>query len=286
MMDLRPLLSFIGLFKSKYKHMTDGFVFENQAGEIIATTHVSPAGNYWEIAMVATRKDYRRRGLARKLVTTAIEHAKAHGADMCVLEVLQENDPAFLLYKDLGFVHFDTKLKLKLEPSETPNLTPITTPKGYKLLKLDRNKKVQQEKFDLEKRVTPDPVQKFLPVDRAKYFKPISIRIIRPLAKKILKIDSHEWGIYWGNQLVAHTQLFLAKNERNVHRCDIMIDLDHIGLLSNIFVTKILSIISEHSEYEVSIVLEQRAADKSLIKVLQEHNFVVYETDKIMGLKL
>ena len=106
--SIRPLMNFLGIFSKNYRHGFDGFVFENEDGEIVASVNIGYSLYYWEVAMVATHPDYRRRGLARQLVTTAINHAKELGAQLCVLEVLEENEPAYKLYRSLGFVHYDS----------------------------------------------------------------------------------------------------------------------------------------------------------------------------------
>ena len=106
--SIRPLMNFLGIFSKNYRHGFDGFVFENEDGEIVASVNIGYSLYYWEVAMVATHPDYRRRGLARQLVTTAINHAKELGAQLCVLEVLEENEPVYKLYRSLGFVHYDS----------------------------------------------------------------------------------------------------------------------------------------------------------------------------------
>ena len=121
--SIRSLFNFLGIFSKKYKHSMDGFVFENEDGVIVASVNIGYSIFHWEVAMVATHPDYRRRGLARKLVTASINHAKELGAKLCVLEVLDENEPAYKLYRSLGFIHFDSITRQKLDfkkLSETP----------------------------------------------------------------------------------------------------------------------------------------------------------------------
>ncbi|MGY5858471.1 MAG: GNAT family N-acetyltransferase, partial [Candidatus Thorarchaeota archaeon] len=113
--SIRPLLRFLGVFSKKFKHSMDGFVYENEEGVIVASVTIGYSIFHWEVAMVATHPDYRRRGLARKLVNAAIDHAKELGAKLCVLEVLDVNEPAYNLYRSLGFVHFDSVTRQKLD---------------------------------------------------------------------------------------------------------------------------------------------------------------------------
>ena len=169
--SIRPLLSFVGIFSKKFKHSMDGFVFENEEGEIIASVNIGYSIFHWEVAMVATHPDYRRRGLARRLVTAAIDHAKELGAKLCVLEVLEVNEPAYNLYRSLGFVHFDSVTRQKLDFEKLSEILMIELPQEYDLRKCDRSKKSNQARYELDLKTTPADVQIFHPVDKRKYFR-------------------------------------------------------------------------------------------------------------------
>jgi len=52
---------------------------------------------------VATHQSFRRLGIGRALMRAAIDEATARGARYVLLEVRASNEPAQLLYKDLGF---------------------------------------------------------------------------------------------------------------------------------------------------------------------------------------
>ncbi len=56
------------------------------------------------IANVAVHPAYRRRGIARQLTQTALEHVHSHGAAAAWLQVRDDNEAAHQLYRSLGFV--------------------------------------------------------------------------------------------------------------------------------------------------------------------------------------
>ncbi len=56
-----------------------------------------------DICNVAVHADYRRRGIAEKLVTAAVDAAKENGAVKAYLEVNVNNAAAIALYAKLGF---------------------------------------------------------------------------------------------------------------------------------------------------------------------------------------
>ncbi|HZY40793.1 MAG TPA: GNAT family N-acetyltransferase [Anaerolineae bacterium] len=72
-----------------------------------AVITISQQGNdrqRWYIFNVATHPDFRGRGLARQLVTAALDHIRAHGGQRVLLDVRADNVPAYQLYRSLGFL--------------------------------------------------------------------------------------------------------------------------------------------------------------------------------------
>jgi ribosomal-protein-alanine N-acetyltransferase len=71
--------------------------------------HVVAFINYWvvhdeiHILNVACHQDWRRRGLARKLLRHTLRFAQSTGARLVTLEVRRSNAPAIELYTQLGF---------------------------------------------------------------------------------------------------------------------------------------------------------------------------------------
>ena len=58
-----------------------------------------------EIMNVAVRKEYRRKGVAGKLMKELLSRAEKRGAARFILEVREGNLPAVRLYESLGFLH-------------------------------------------------------------------------------------------------------------------------------------------------------------------------------------
>jgi ribosomal protein S18 acetylase RimI-like enzyme len=111
-------MKFTGIFSKNFKHTLDGYVFENEDREIVASVNIGYGIFHWEVAMVATHPDYRRRGLARQLVTAAINHAKELGAKLIVLEVLDINEPAYKLYRKQLCLQILSNLARRVEVGE------------------------------------------------------------------------------------------------------------------------------------------------------------------------
>jgi hypothetical protein len=76
------------------------------------------------IANVAVHPDYRRRGMARKMTQQAVAYARQRGSPSVWLHVREENAPAVLLYRNLGFAERARRTSwlstMSLMPSNAP----------------------------------------------------------------------------------------------------------------------------------------------------------------------
>lgn len=72
----------------------------NPAGFIL----VRDLGSECEVLSLGVTPRWRRRGVARALLATAIAEARRRGLPSLVLEVAVDNDPASALYSSAGFV--------------------------------------------------------------------------------------------------------------------------------------------------------------------------------------
>jgi RimJ/RimL family protein N-acetyltransferase len=81
-------------------------------GELTATAAISRAGQFpsshHKMVMwgVFTSPRFRRRGLIRQVVETALQHAFDNGVNRVNLQVYVPNEPAIALYKAIGFVEY------------------------------------------------------------------------------------------------------------------------------------------------------------------------------------
>lgn len=69
-----------------------------------AIARVVVTGEWAGLSALWVPEGKRRRGLARRLVTTCLGWAVEHGADKAYLQVVTGNDPAERLYREFGFV--------------------------------------------------------------------------------------------------------------------------------------------------------------------------------------
>ncbi|MCQ2577411.1 MAG: GNAT family N-acetyltransferase [Treponema sp.] len=77
----------------------------------IMPTYSHPTGKRGHLMNVYTNKNYRRQGIAAKMVTMLIDEAKARGATEVSLDATEAGKP---LYKSLGFTENTAGMTLKL----------------------------------------------------------------------------------------------------------------------------------------------------------------------------
>lgn len=117
--DLRP-----ALLDYYTRHMADGTFVSWVAvdgGEIVGTSGISfvekppyfgcPSGKIGLLSSMYTHPSYRRRGIAKKLLSLVVEEARGYG---CGTVQITASDMGVLLYSDFGFVKNGNFMQYKL----------------------------------------------------------------------------------------------------------------------------------------------------------------------------
>jgi len=83
------------------------FLVAEADGKLVGTTIVDDRGKAGSISVVMVHPDYRRRGIATKLMTSALEYIRRRKKVRAVLGVMSTNSAAIDLYVKLGFKTFE-----------------------------------------------------------------------------------------------------------------------------------------------------------------------------------
>jgi GNAT superfamily N-acetyltransferase len=129
-----------------------GYVWEED-GQIVGNASLLPVEHYperWVMANVAVHPEYRRRGIARKLVQSTVELARQVGAKKVVLQVRSGQVGARKLYEGLGFQTYGTRRSWTRPPYQAKP----SVPKGYPIRLREFNDWHAQ--WALAKRVHPE----------------------------------------------------------------------------------------------------------------------------------
>lgn len=275
-----PLVSILSRLSTNFQHVFDGFVYEAQ-GQIVSMVNVQKAGfdiKRWIIGNVATHPDYQRRGLARKLVTRAIEHARTYGAEVVMLDVRTTAQPAYSLYRSLGFIHYDSATSLKLD--NPPQILPKPMP-GYILRTMKLGE--WQARYQLALSETPQAVQDFLPVSEAN-FRVLPFEYVTGfLAQKIQRAKIQRWAVEKDGQVVAVMTLVSQKNTKIHHELSMRIHPDHRAMLAEPLLTQALAALQDYPKNILRA--EIRTTYTDLLDLFQKYGFIEIETNHRMGLK-
>ena len=190
---LRSLWPVIRIMQWMIPHLRDmmrGFVWEED-GQIGAVVMVQRNGktNTWGVGIVGVLPEFRRRGLARRLLTRALDDLRQRGAKHINLGVISKNIPAYALYKSLGFEHYSSILDLDLHPKQMP--TTLTCPQGYDeatLSTLD-----WKPRYELDKRITPSEVRRYEPIEIGGHRSPFILRCLNPVMNRLRKIEEERF---------------------------------------------------------------------------------------------
>jgi len=97
---------FLGFLKLMRKEPFKFFVAEVD-GRVVGTTMVNNRGMIGYISTVMVHPNYRRKGIATKLMKRALDHIQKKKTSKAVLHVVSTNTPAKNLYTKLGFTKFE-----------------------------------------------------------------------------------------------------------------------------------------------------------------------------------
>jgi [ribosomal protein S18]-alanine N-acetyltransferase len=96
----------------------DLFVAERVGGPVVAYAVVWMVMDQAELGDIAVAPDWRRRGLARRLMDTVLDHARRRGVREIFLEVRPSNHEARRLYERYGFVEVGRRRNYYSQPRE------------------------------------------------------------------------------------------------------------------------------------------------------------------------
>jgi ribosomal protein S18 acetylase RimI-like enzyme len=217
-----PFIRVIQFFSPGLRDFMHGHVWEED-GRIAGFTQINRRGSTdtWYISAVGVHPDFRRRGIAQKLVEKAITFVRERNGKRLLLDVIEGNVPAINLYKKLEFENFTSNQQLEIQPKSPPSEPGL--PDGYQVEITDDY--TWKPRFELVKRITPERLTRYEPVEAGRYKKPFLTRLLFPLIKRVEGLAVHRFFIKSiDGQRVAHAIYDIRT--RDTGRNSIMVDLD------------------------------------------------------------
>lgn len=183
-----PVVRVLQLAWPPLRDVMRGFIWEAD-GRAVGVTNVLRTGatDQWLIGNVSVLPEYRRRGIARKLVEACVEYARERGARQITLEVVDGNVPAVALYEALGFERFSGECELERPPNGPADV--VSLPDGYTIAPVSLF--AWQPAYELAQRVVPEAVKTYRPVEPGRYKQPAVLRPFLPLLFRAMGARSH-----------------------------------------------------------------------------------------------
>ena len=147
-----------------------GFVWEED-DRIVGNASLLPVSGHsrrWVMANVAVHPDYRRRGIAREMVSASDELAKKAGAEATYLQVQRHNQAALQLYRSMGYKSLTTRTTWRC----SRGLSNKQSPKGVSVRQRRASEWTQQ--WALAERVSPEGLIWPHPLEPG-YFRPTGL---------------------------------------------------------------------------------------------------------------
>jgi len=205
-----------------------GFVWEEDR-QIVGTIMVQRRGttDKWGISNVGVLPEFRRRGIARKLMEAGDDLIRERGGKIAILDVIDGNLPAIQLYENLGFEHFSGTIEFESTPQSPPPLPVL--PDGYTQSQLKQFD--WQPRFEMDKRISPESLTKYETVEVGRYRPPVMMRLLYPIISAAQRMYDHDIGIYTNDgTLVARGGYSVPKREKGLSTIRMRVDPDHSGL--------------------------------------------------------
>jgi len=220
---LWPLLRMAQVIAPALRDLFRGFIWEEDGriGGVVITQRAGKT-DLWSIAVVGVLPEFRRRGLARKLLTRTLEDVRDRGAQRIVLGVIEKNVPAYGLYKSLGFEHYTSVTEFDLHPTARPAV--VALPDGLEGFAIPRRH--WGARFELEKRVSPASVQRYEPVEEGRFRPPAPMRALLPVMDRIRGLVQGRLLYKRDGEIVGHLVHRTAASGKGTSSISVRMDPD------------------------------------------------------------
>ncbi len=195
-----PLIRVLQVFSPPVRDTLRGYIWEED-GRAVGLSNILRMGDtrQWLIANVSVLPEYRRRGIARRLVEACVGYARERQASTLTLDVIAGNTPAYSLYTALGFQHFSGYSQLEYRSDRA--IDEVSVPDGYTFGPLLPS--AWRVEYELAQRITPDKARPYAPVEEGRYRRPVVMRLLGPSITRAMGTQVRRFELKHGGQTVA-----------------------------------------------------------------------------------
>ena len=223
-----PLIGTLQLFSPVLRDTLRGFAWV-EGEELAGVTMFLRRGktDTWEIGTGGVLPAYRRKGIARQLVEKSLSYIRERGGTRVFLDVIDGNLPAHTLYESLGFEDFSGSLELNWESGNEPGPGPLPARYTYHTL----TSADWRPRYELEKRITPERVAYYEPVEEARFRRSLVTRLLAGIIARARGIREETFAlrVETGGAVAAVGRTMVSTREKGIHRFRAALDPDHMN---------------------------------------------------------
>jgi ribosomal protein S18 acetylase RimI-like enzyme len=221
------IMKFIGNFSDAVKNLMIGIVAEENGVPMgLILNQKMGSTDTWFITTVGVLPEFRRRGIARKLVEDGIEQIRDRGGSSIILGVISGNLPAYSLYKDVGFEHFSGELEMHLKLEDAYEKAEF--PEGVELMDLGQFD--WQPRYETMEFVTPEEIQKYEPIEAGRYKQTALMRIVTRVIRYIQGNEIIEKIVNVNGNAVGRIRIQVRKKAGGKHDLLMYLHKDYADL--------------------------------------------------------
>jgi ribosomal protein S18 acetylase RimI-like enzyme len=287
--DVRGLKNLLPLFRAMFAVMPN---LENHFYTLVwdvgdrfaAAVTISRQGSdaqHWYIANVATHPDYRGRGLARTLVGAALDRIRTQGGRYAQLHVRADNDPAYRLYRSLGFLHLETSTTMKgaAQPIASPAL-----PDGYILQPLIMTD--WRTRFGVAQRLASAGTQSVCPPTEKQFQTSWIARSMQALINRAQRVKLQMWAVAAADQPIGLMTCRAHTGGSSPHQVQIEIASDHLIAAPAVIAQAINYCIEQRAGATQPALIDLNGEPPDPIAYLRDLGFAPIETMHELGMKV
>jgi predicted GNAT family acetyltransferase len=267
------------------RDFNQGYIWEEggQISAFILYSRAGSGGDQWSIEALATHPEFRRKGLARRLLMEALTDLRRRDGKICTLKVRDTNDAAYALYRDLGFIHFDTAVYLRND-----SLRPA-------LPRVDKRYRVEdvgprgwfsswRQRGELACRTQPRQAKQLFAVSPSQFQRPWVAPALAPLLTKMSGHRRHHSLVWHDGRLVATLAVDEVLRGPDPHEIEILADVDSEPTLAPALVD-LASLRLAHA-VPAPVLTEARDSSALLLNALESRGFRRVITWHELGMRL
>jgi ribosomal protein S18 acetylase RimI-like enzyme len=262
-----------------FPDLTTGFVWVEE-GRIVGNVTLSPYESRLDrymITNVAVKPSYRRRGVARALMQESINHLRTLKVKTALLNVRPTNPGAVKLYKDLGFVEFETRGEWKRAASHAP-FAGVWHPIALRPVR----ESDYRQAAELVRAVAPVNASRYHPL-RNVFTPRKDDRMVEAMGDLLTGQTTERWALELDGQLAA-LLLIRAQQLMTPHRLSVEVQPSFRGRVENDLLAFALRELEHFPQHEIRVSVE--SAHPEWITALEQNGFKTHDALTLMALTL